>query len=71
MTEIYARIAGGVTQFEAEDWDRCAGTANPFTSHAFLAALEESGSATAHEGWQPVPIAIHGDDGRPAAVMPA
>ena len=71
MSEIYARIAGGVARFEAEDWDRCAGTANPFTTHAFLAALEQSGSVTARAGWQSVPIAIDGPDGRPAAVMPA
>jgi predicted N-acyltransferase len=71
MSEIHARIGSGVAGFDANDWDRCAGGANPFTIHAFLAALEESGSATARTGWQPVPIAIDGADGRPAAVMPA
>ncbi|MDB5669286.1 MAG: N-acetyltransferase, partial [Alphaproteobacteria bacterium] len=71
MTEIVARIASGVAAFEAADWDRCAGSLNPFTSHAFLSALEDSGSATGRAGWQPVPIAIDGADGRPAAVMPA
>ncbi|HZF93615.1 MAG TPA: GNAT family N-acetyltransferase [Allosphingosinicella sp.] len=71
MSEFLARIANGVSRFEAEDWDRCAGTANPFTSHAFLSILEESGSATPRTGWQPVPVAIDGADGRPAAVMPA
>ncbi|MDB5720821.1 MAG: N-acetyltransferase, partial [Alphaproteobacteria bacterium] len=44
---------------------------NPFTSHAFLSALEDSGSAPGRAGWPPVPIAIDGADGRPAAVMPA
>jgi predicted N-acyltransferase len=71
MSEIHARIASGVAQFDAADWDRCAGTANPFTMHAFLSALEQSGSATGQAGWQPVPIAIDGEDGRPKAVMPA
>jgi len=71
VSEFLARIANGVSRFEAEDWDRCAGTANPFTSHAFLSILEESGSATPRTGWQPVPVAIDGADGRPAAVMPA
>ncbi len=46
-------------------------TADPFLSHAFLSALEDSGSATAAVGWRPLPIAIDGPDGRPAAVMPA
>jgi predicted N-acyltransferase len=69
--EIVARVANGVSSFEAADWDACAGTGNPFLSHAFLSALEESGSATHRTGWQPVPIAIDGPDGRPAAILPA
>ena len=68
---VVARIAPGVASFPAGDWDRCAGTDDPFLGHAFLAALEESGSATAETGWQPVPVAIDGPDGRPDAVMPA
>ena len=71
MSEIVARIGDGVSSFEAADWDRCAGAGNPFLSHAFLSALEESGSATARTGWQPVPLVIDGSDGRPAAAMPA
>jgi hypothetical protein len=70
--DLVARIApGGIASFAAEEWDACTGSGNPFLSHAFLSALEESGSATARTGWQPVPIAIDGRDGRPAAVMPA
>ena len=69
--EIVARVGNGVASFAAADWDACAGAGDPFVSHAFLSALEESGSATARTGWQPVPIAIDGPDGRPAAVMPA
>ena len=68
---IVARIASGVSEFEAADWDRCAGAANPFLSHAFLSALEESGSVGARVGWQPVPVAIDGAGGRPDAVLPA
>jgi uncharacterized protein len=68
---IVARVADGVASFAAGDWDRCAGGGDPFTAHAFLAALEDSGSATARAGWQPVPVAIDGDDGRPTALLPA
>jgi predicted N-acyltransferase len=71
MNEILARLGQGVGSFDAADWDRCAGAGDPFLSHAFLSALEASGSATARTGWQPVPIAIDGEDARPAAVMPA
>ncbi len=35
------------------DWDSCAGADNPFVGHAFLLAIEESGSATAETGWGP------------------
>ena len=68
---IVARVASGVGEFDAPDWERCAGAGNPFLSHAFLSALEESGSVGARMGWQPVPIAIDGPGGRPDAVLPA
>ena len=71
MSEAIARIGRGVVSFEAEQWDACAGLGNPFLSHAFLSALEESGSATARTGWQPVPLAIDDEAGRLAAVTPA
>jgi predicted N-acyltransferase len=69
--EIVARIGNGVAALEAAAWDACAGEANPFVSHAFLSILEESGSATARAGWQPLPIAVEGADGALAAVAPA
>jgi predicted N-acyltransferase len=68
---VIARLAEGVASFSPEDWDRCAGADDPFLSHAFLSALEDSGSATGQTGWRPLPIAIDGTDSRPAAVMPA
>jgi predicted N-acyltransferase len=71
MTDVVARMAGGIGAFSAADWDACAGDLNPFVSHGFLISLEESGSAVAAAGWQPVPIVIDGDDGHPAAIMPA
>ncbi len=71
MKEVRARIGDAIAAFDAAAWDACAGAGDPFTNHAFLLALEESGSATARTGWQPVPIAVDGADGCPAAVMPA
>ena len=68
---ISARIADGVASIPAADWDACAGRDNPFVSHAFLSALEESGSVGVGAGWQPLPVVIDGPDGRPAAVAPA
>jgi uncharacterized protein len=71
MSSVTARLADGVAQIPAADWDACAGSANPFVSHAFLAALEESGSVGARSGWQPIPILVEGADGRPLAAAPA
>jgi predicted N-acyltransferase len=71
MTDVVARIAPGISTIPAEDWDACAGTGNPFVSHAFLSALEDSGSAVSRAGWQPVPIVIDGADGKPDGILPA
>jgi hypothetical protein len=68
---VVARVANGVASFDAADWDACAGAGDPFLGHAFLSILEESGSAVRETGWRPLPVAIDGVDGRPAAVMPA
>jgi predicted N-acyltransferase len=70
-SDIIARIAGGVSAFDAPEWDACAGAANPFVSHTFLSILEESRSATSQAGWQPLPIAVDAPDGSLAAVAPA
>src|SRR5688572_19368201 len=68
---IVARIADGVASVDAAEWDECAGRDNPFLGHAFLAALEQSGSVGGRSGWQPAPIIIDGQDRRAAAVLPA
>ncbi|QBM77338.1 N-acetyltransferase [Sphingomonas sp. AAP5] len=68
---VTARIVDGIAAIPAEDWDACAGSANPFVSHAFLSILESSGSARPRTGWQPIPIIVDGADGKPAAIAPA
>ena len=69
--DLVARMGNGVAELPADEWDACAGDRNPFVSHAFLSALEESRSAVASQGWQPVPILIDGPDGRLAGALPA
>lgn len=71
MTDRTARIEDGVAAIDPRQWDACAGPDNPFVSHDFLSILEESGSATARAGWQPVPILIDGADGQLAGAAPA
>ncbi len=70
-TNIVARIASGVADFDREQWDACAGDTNPFISWDFLVALERSGSVGEGTGWQPLPIVVDGPDGRIAAAAPA
>ncbi len=43
---------------------------NPFISHAFLQALEASGSATARTGWQPQHLVAEGAEGAVVGVVP-
>jgi predicted N-acyltransferase len=68
---ITARVHHAVGEITAADWDALAGTGNPFTSHTFLALLEESGSVGGRSGWSPLPLVIEDEAGRPAAVLPA
>ncbi len=58
-----------VSEIAAADWDACAGPGNPFVSHAFLSALEDSGSANARTGWMPQHAALRDGD-RVVAVAP-
>jgi predicted N-acyltransferase len=63
-------VLPAIAAIGAADWDGCAGSDNPFVSHAFLAALESSGSAGPATGWQPCHLAFRQADGRLAAVVP-
>jgi len=67
------RLGTGVRDVDAARWDRCAGTADPFLSHVFLAALEESGSVGPGTGWQAAPILVEAseEDSRLLACAPA
>ena len=48
---LEAHILTSLRDVAAEAWDACVPGGHPFVRHAFLAALEESGSATAETGW--------------------
>ena len=66
-----ARILSGAADMPAAQWDACAGDSNPFTRHAFIAALEASGSAVPRTGWQAAHIVVDDAAGVPAGIMPA
>ena len=70
-----ARLTGlrFVDQLEtlpASDWDALVVSSQPFARHAFLAALESSGSVGAGTGWQPAHALLHDADGRLQAACP-
>jgi len=68
--EIVARIARGVAELPAGQWDGLAGSADPFLSHGFLSLLEHSGSVGEGSGWVPLPVMVE-REGRVTAVAPA
>lgn len=60
-------IHDGIASIDGADWDRCAApdgvTVDPFTTHRFLRALEDSGSVGEGTGWTPRPlVARRGDE---------
>ena len=42
-----------IAEIPAEAWDALVGEDDPFVEHAFLAALESSGSVGRGTGWEP------------------
>ncbi len=63
---LHARIA----DIDAPDWDACAGSGNPFVTHAFLSAMEDSGSASARTGWLPQHAVLRQGDGEIVGIVP-
>jgi uncharacterized protein len=51
-----------ITDISARQWDRLATDHYPFLQHAFLAALETSGSVSAEAGWQPYHLLLKSRD---------
>lgn len=60
----------GMNAIAPADWDACAGSANPFVSHAFLSALEQSGSACELTGWLPRHLVVRDHEGKVHACAP-
>ena len=74
------RVVSRIDDIPAAEWDACARgedssgktgrPANPFISHAFFHALEESGSADRESGWMPQHLVLEDAAGGIAACMP-
>ncbi len=63
-------VLNSILDIPAGQWDALAGQKNPFTSHAFLAALETSGSVAPRTGWSPQHLIALDETGRPRAAAP-
>ena len=59
-----------IGEVSAADWDGCAGAGNPFVSHAFLSAVEDSGSAGARTGGLAQHAVLRDGGGQVVAVAP-
>lgn len=71
MATATVSLGEGVSGIPAHEWDALGDHANPFMSHAFLSAMEDSGSVGERTGWQPAPILLHDEAGRLAGALPA
>ncbi len=69
--KLIAKVAGSVGAVDRDQWNLLAGSDNPFVSHEFLTAMEDSGSVGPGTGWQSAPILVEDDQGRLLAAMPA
>lgn len=73
--QLIVEVAHSIDDIAPADWNACAHPPgqpfNPFLDHAFLSALERSGSVTAEHGWQPLHLQLKDDQGRLVAAAPA
>jgi predicted N-acyltransferase len=69
--DLTARVASSVGDLPAAEWNALAGAGNPFVSHEFLTALEDSRSVGPRTGWTPAPLVIEDARGRLLAAMPS
>src|SRR3954465_7179607 len=60
-SEVIARLAPGGAAVKPVGWKALAGD-DPFLCHAFLSALEDSGSVGAGTGWTPASILVEEED---------
>ena len=78
-----ARLVPSIADVDPAAWDACANPAglsedeaegerfNPFVAHAFLHALEASGSTGGRSGWTPAHVVVEDSAGRIVAAAPS
>ncbi len=82
MTELLISVVSTIDEIGTAAWDACANPTpnahaqhqetiyNPFVSHDFLSALEESNSVGGRTGWQPQHVLARTSGGELVAVAP-
>jgi predicted N-acyltransferase len=82
MSNFTARVVTSIAAIDAAAWDACANPPgrtfedaegerfNPFITHAFLYALEASGSVGGRTGWAPAHLTVEDAGGRMVAAAP-
>lgn len=70
MIIMQAEIHNTLLDISPDEWDRLNQDGNPFTSYAFLSALEESGSIGGETGWLPKYLCLRDRKGKLAAALP-
>lgn len=58
MDALHISVLDDITALTAPEWDGCNTAGNPFVSHRFLAALEQSGSVGRGTGWHPQHLVV-------------
>lgn len=77
---LRVRIIENIAEIDPAQWDACANPGEtqhgaqrpyiPFISHAFLSALEKSGSSSAETGWAPRHVLLEASDGSLLGALP-
>ncbi|XP_073038562.1 uncharacterized protein [Primulina eburnea] len=74
--KVTVSVVSSISEISSDDWDACSLDAsgpknfNPFLSHGFLSALEETGCAVKETGWVPQHIIARDDSNNILGVIP-
>jgi predicted N-acyltransferase len=71
---VTVKVAGSISEISQTDWNACANphpeNYNPFITHAFLKALEDSKCVGGTSGWLPRHLYLQDETGKTSAVAP-
>lgn len=70
LPSLTAALHRSISEIDPAVWDGLKGDDNPFNSHAFLEALEQTGCVGEDSGWVPHHLSLTDDSGTVRGVMP-